>query len=119
MKRILILPVVTIVLITTLSCALFLSPREQRIKEVQRSLIETDARLVKSCQFLGTVQGRVDVGNTLLFFSKIRCENRAKRSAALLGATHIVWLHTHKTSAAAMAYKCEVKDSGQKKPEKQ
>ncbi len=67
-------------------------------------------RIVKNCQYLGTVQGSVDVGNTLLFFSQIRCKNRAKRNAALLGATHIVWLHVHKTSAVAMAYKCEIKE---------
>ena len=118
MKRIFILLVILIILLTTFSCAFFLSPREQRIKEVQRSLIETDERLVKGCQYLGTVQGTVDVGNTFIFFSKIRCKNRAKHSAAILGATHVVWLHTHKTSAVAMAYKCEIKDSGQNKPEK-
>jgi len=113
MKRISILLVVIIILLNTFSCAFFLSPREQRIKEVERSLIETDERVVQGCQCLGTVQGRVDVGNTFLLFSKIRCKNRAKRNAAILGATHIVWLHVHKTSAVAMAYKCEVKTSGQ------
>ena len=117
MKRILILFVVIIILLTTFSCTLFLSPREQRIKEVEQSLIETDERVVQGCQCLGTVQGTVDVGNTFLFFSKTRCRNKAKYNAALLGATHIVWLHTHKTSAAALAYKCEIKDSGQNKPE--
>ncbi|MBT8356143.1 MAG: hypothetical protein KJO61_00080 [Deltaproteobacteria bacterium] len=104
-----ILLAVIIILLTNSSCALFLSEREQSIKEIQRSLIETDERIVKNCQYLGTVQGSVDVGNTLLFFSQIRCKNRAKRSAALLGATHLVWLHVHKTSAVAMAYKCELK----------
>jgi len=118
MKTIFILLVIIIILLTTFSCAFFLSPREQRIKEVQRSLIETDERLVKGCQYLGTVQGTVDVGNTFIFFSKIRCKNRAKRSAAILGATHVVWLHTHKTSAVAMTYKCEIKDNGQNKPGK-
>ena len=118
MKRILVLLVATIILLTTFSCVLFLSPREQKIKEVQRALIETDERVVQGCQCLGTVQGTVDVGNTFLFYSKIRCKNKAKHNAAILGATHIVWLHTHKTSAAALAYKCEIKDSGQKKPEK-
>ncbi|MBT8352115.1 MAG: hypothetical protein KJO26_12910 [Deltaproteobacteria bacterium] len=109
MKKKYILLVVIIILLTNFSCALFLSEREQSIKEIQRSLIETDERIVKNCQYLGTVQGSVDVGNTLLFFSQIRCKNRAKRSAALLGATHLVWLHVHKTSAVAMAYKCELK----------
>jgi len=118
MKRIFILLVVTIILLTTFSCALSLSPREQRINEVEQSLIETDERVVQGCQCLGTVQGTVDVGNTFLFFSKIRCKNKAKHNAAILGATHIVWLHTHKTSAAALAYKCEIKDSDQNKPEK-
>ena len=116
MKKILILIVLTIILLTTFSCAL--SPREQRIKEVERSLIETDERIVQGCQCLGTVQGSVDVGNTFLLFSKIKCKNKVKHSAAILGATHIVWLYTHKTSAAALAYKCEIKDSGQNKPEK-
>jgi len=111
MKRISILLVV-IILLTAFSCTFFLSPKEQRIQEVQESLIETDERVVRGCQYLGTVQGRVDVGNTFIFFSKIRCENRAKRNAAILGATHIVWLHKHKTSAVAMAYKCKIKDSG-------
>jgi hypothetical protein len=118
MKRISILPVVIIILLTTFSCAFFLSPREQRIKEVERSLIETDERVVQGCQCLGTVQGTVDVGNTFLLFSKTRCKNKAKHRAAVLGATHIVWLHTHKTSAVALAYKCEIKDSGKNKPEK-
>ena len=104
-----ILLVVIIMLLTNFSCALFLSEREQSIKEIQRSLIETDDRIVKNCQYLGTVQGSVDVENTLLFFSQIRCKNRAKRSAALLGATHLVWLYVHKTSAVAMAYKYEIK----------
>ena len=88
-----------------------------KINRSKRSLIETDERLIQGCQYLGTVQGRVDVGNTFIFFSKIRCENRAKRNAAILGATHIVWLHKHKTSAVAMAYKCEIKDSTQNKSE--
>jgi hypothetical protein len=118
MKRIFVLLVLTILLLNTFSCAFFLSPREQRIKEMERSLIETDERIVQGCQCLGTVHGTVDVGNTFIFFSKIRCKNKAKRSAAVLGATHIVWLYTHKTSAAALAYKCEIKDSGQNKPEK-
>jgi hypothetical protein len=116
MKRIFILSMVTIILLTTFSCAL--SPREQRIKEVERSLIETDERVVQGCQCLGTVYGTVDVGNTFLFFSKIKCKNKVKHGAATLGATHIVWLYTHKTTAAALAYKCEIKDSGQNKPEK-
>ncbi len=119
MKRISILIVVIIVLLTIFSCASFLSPKEQRLIEVQQSLIETDERVVQGCQYLGTVQGRVDVGNTFIFFSGLRCENRAKRNAAILGATHIVWLYAHKTSAVAMAYKCEIKDSGQSKPEKE
>ncbi len=117
MKRISIRLVVIIILLTSFSCTFFLSAKEQRLIEAQRSLIETDERLIQGCQYLGTVQGRVDVGNTFIFFSKIRCENRAKRSAAILGATHIVWLHKHKTSAVAMAYKCEIKDSTQNKSE--
>ena len=117
MKKISILLVVIIILLTAFSCTFFLSPKEQRIQEVQRSLIETDERVVQGCQYLGTVQGTVDVGNTFIFFSRIRCENRAKRSAAILGATHIVWVYAHKTSAVAMAYKCEIKDSGQNEPE--
>jgi len=112
MKRIFILPVIMMILSTHLSCTFFISPREQRIKDVQRALIETDERVVKDCQYLGTVHGTVDVGNTLLFYSKERCRNKAKQNAAVLGATHIVWLYTHKTSAAALAYKCEVKQSG-------
>ncbi len=118
MKRIFILLVVTIIPLTAFSCALFLSPREQRIKEVERSLIETDERVVQGCHCLGTVQGTVDVGNTFLLFSKIRCKSKVKHDAAILGATHIVWLYTHKTSAAALVYKCEIKDNGQNKPEK-
>jgi len=117
MKRIFILLMVTIMLLTIFSCALFLSPREKRNKEVAQSLIETDERVVQGCQCLGTVQGTVDVGDTFLSFSKIRCKNKARHRAAILGATHIVWLHTHKTSAAALAYKCEIRDSGQNKPE--
>ena len=118
MKRISILLMVTIILLTTFSCTLFLSPREKRIKEVERSLIETDERVVQGCQCLGTVQGTVDVGNTFLFFLKAKGKNEVKHRAAILGATHIVWLYIHKTSAAALAYKCEIKDSGQNKPEK-
>jgi len=107
MKRISIPLMVTIILLTTFSCAL--SPREKRIKEVEQSLIETDERVVQGCQCLGTVRGTVDVGNTFLLFSKSSCKNKAKHGAAILGATHIVWLYTHKTSAAALAYKCEIK----------
>lgn len=118
MKKIFILLVVTIILLTTFSCALFLSPREQKIKEVERSLIETDERVVQGCQCLGTVQGTVDVGNTFLLFSNSRCKSKVKHGAAILGATHIVWLYTHKTSAAALAYKCEIIDSDQNKSEK-
>ena len=70
MKKIFILLVVTIILLTAFSCTRFLSPREQRIKEVERSLIDTDERVVKGCQYLGTVQGMVDVGNTFIFFFK-------------------------------------------------
>ena len=117
MKKIFFLLVVMIILFTTFSCALFLSTREQRIKEVKRSLIETDERVVQSCQCLGTVRGMVDVGDISLLFSKYRCKNKVKNGAAILGATHIVWLYTHKTSAAALVYKCEIKDSGQNKPE--
>jgi len=118
MKRISILLMVTIILLTTFSCTLFLSPREKRIKEVERSLIETDERVVQGCQCLGTVQGTVDVGNTFLFFLKAKGKNEVKHRAAILGATHIVWLYIHKTSAAALAYKCEIKDSDISKPEK-
>ncbi len=107
MKRISIPLMVTIILLTTFSCAL--SPREKRIKEVEQSLIETDERVVQGCQCLGTVRGTVDVGNTFLLFSKSSCKNKAKQGAAILGATHIVWLYTHKTSAEALAYKCEIK----------
>ncbi|MDY6792869.1 MAG: hypothetical protein SWH54_16515 [Thermodesulfobacteriota bacterium] len=117
MKRILILPMVSIILCTTFSCTLFLSPKEKRIKETTQSLIETDERVVQGCRCLGTVQGTVDVGNIFLFFSKTRCKNKAKHNAAILGATHIVWLYIHQTSAAALAYKCEIKDGGQNKPE--
>jgi hypothetical protein len=60
----------------------------------------------------------VDVGDISLLFSKSRCKNKVKNGAAILGATHIVWLYTHKTSAAALGYKCEIKNSGQNKPEK-
>ncbi len=116
MKRIFILLVITIILLTAFSCAL--SPREKRIKEVERSLIETDERVVQGCQCLGTVQGTVDVGNTFLFFLKAKGKNEVKHRAAILGATHIVWLYIHKTSAAALAYKCEIKDSDISKPEK-
>ena len=80
-------------------------------------MIETDERVVQGCQCLGTVQGTVDVGNTFLLFSKIKCKNKVKHGAAILGPTHIVRLHTHKTSAATLAYKCEIKDSGQNKPD--
>jgi hypothetical protein len=114
MKTISILLVIIMILLTTFSCALFRSEREQRLQEAQRSLIETDERVVSGCEYLGTVQGSVDLGNTFLFFSHIRCKNRAKRNAVALGATHLVWLHVHKTSAVAMAYKCKVKNSGQK-----
>ena len=107
MKRISIPLMVTIILLTIFSCAL--SPREKRIKEVEQSLIETDERVVQGCQYLGTVRGTVDVGNTFLLFSKSSCKNKAKHGAAILGATHIVWLYTQKTSAAALAYKCEIK----------
>jgi hypothetical protein len=107
MKRISIPLMVTIILLATFSCAL--SPKEKRIKEVEQSLIETDERVVQGCQCLGTVRGTIDVGNTFLLFSKSSCKNKAKHGAAILGATHIVWLYTHKTSAAALAYKCEIK----------
>jgi len=80
-------------------------------------LIETDERVVQGYECLGTVQGTVDVENSFLLFSKIKYKNEIKHGAAILGATHIVWLYTHKTSAAALAYKCEIKDSGQNKPD--
>lgn len=76
-------------------------------KYSESHLVETDERLVENCQYIGSVTGTTDYGKSVGFYAKWQCKVDARRKAVRLGATHIVWLQVYKTSATALAYKCE------------
>jgi hypothetical protein len=88
------------------SCTTQPYQHEKKISEMEPTLIETDERLVQDCLYLGSVTGTTDFGKMFNLFAKSRCKKEARRQAATLGATHIVWLYAYRTSASALAYKC-------------
>ena len=98
--------VFSVILLLIYSCTKPPHRQEKKITQMERTLIETDERLVQDCQYLGAVTGTTDFSKRFESLAKSRCRNEARRQAATIGATHIVWLYAYKTSASALAYKC-------------
>lgn len=95
----------SLVLIFT-ACAHKPSPEEAKLEEAAQKIIETDQKRMKDCQYLGsvTVTGKV---NPMFDQRGIRkTKEQVKRKAVLLEATHLVWLYTYDTTAAALVYSC-------------
>lgn len=76
------------------------------------SIIEADDRMVESCRFLGSVTGKSLIGGAAQRTGANNAKVDARKQAARLGATHIVftavdgggWNDTGE--AQARAYKC-------------
>ncbi len=94
------------ILLVLCACATNPIPNEKKIIEKEKHIIETDERMVQACYYLGSVKGTTNYGKTFSFYATWLCKKDARRQAAILGATHIVWLYTHPTAASALAYDC-------------
>jgi hypothetical protein len=95
-----------IILLVLCACATNPIPNEKKLIEKEKHIMETDERVVQACYYLGSVKGTTNYGKTFSFYATWLCKKDARRQAAILGATHIVWLHTHPTAASALAYDC-------------
>lgn len=74
-------------------------------------LLETDAALLNDCDCIGTFAetsnpGREDGGALKHYVDTTGVKRRVLKRAAMAGATHVVWMHTYSTAAAAQAYRC-------------
>lgn len=96
-----------VILIIGACSALNPSPREKELKELERGIIETDERTVDNCRYLGAVSGTADPRFIPEIYAVAKCKERARLHAAEIGATHIVWLYSHPSAAAALAYNCD------------
>jgi hypothetical protein len=72
---------------------------------------DADARMVEQCKFVGHVSGGSVIGGVLQRTARSHARDVAKRDAAKLGATHIVWSNVHSgyfegASADGDAYRC-------------
>ena len=105
MKEIWVLFSATILLMLS-GCATNPIPQEKKIIAQEKQIIETDERMVQACHYLGSVNGTTNYGKTFAFYAKWLCKKDARRQAAILGATHIVWLYAQPTAASALAYDC-------------
>ena len=94
------------ILLILCACATNQIPDEKKIIEIEKNIIETDERQVQACYYLGSVNGTTNYGKTFAFYATWLCKKDARRQAAILKATHIVWLYTHPTAASALAYDC-------------
>ena len=83
------------------------SPREQELKEPKWGIVGTDERTVDHYRYLGAVSGTADPRFIPEIFAVAKCKERARLHAAEIGATHIVWLYSHPSVAAALAYDCD------------
>lgn len=88
------------------ACAHKPSPEEIRLDKAAQALIETDERLMKSCLYLGSVSVTGDANPMFAGRALRKTKDQVKRQAVVLEATHIVWLYTYDTTAAALAYRC-------------
>ena len=96
-----------VILILAACSALNPSPREKELKDLERGIIETDTRTVDQCRYLGAVSGTADPRFFPEIYAVAKCKERARLHAAEIGATHIVWLYSHPSTAAALAYNCD------------
>ena len=94
------------ILLLLWACATNPIPHEKKIIEIEKNIVETDERMVQACYYLGSVNGKTNYGKTFSFYATWLCKKDARRQAAILEATHIVWLYTHPTAASALAYDC-------------
>lgn len=77
------------------------------------TIIEADERMVENCRFLGSVTGKSLIGGAAQRTGANNAKVDARKAAARLGATHIVftdidgggWYDTGE--AQGRAYKCE------------
>ena len=88
-----------IVLLLSVSCA--------SVPDVK----DADAKMVEGCKFLGHVSGGSVLGGMIQGTARRHAEERARRDAAALGATHIVWSDVRSgyfegASANGNAYRC-------------
>jgi hypothetical protein len=95
------------ILLMLSGCATNPIPQEKAIIAVEKNIIETDERMVQACYYLGSVDGTTNYGKTFAFYAKWLCKKDVRRQAAILGATHIVWLYAQPTAASALAYDCD------------
>ena len=96
-----------VILFSSACSALNPSPRDQELKETEKGIIETDERTVDNCRYLGAVSGTADPRFIPEIYAVAKCKERARLHAAEIGATHIVWLYAHPSTAAALAYNCD------------
>ena len=69
-------------------------------------ILETERSLVAGCRSVGVLSETSDAGNPFTFYTTRRMLAKIRKRAAVLGATHIVWLHRTSQSAAAEAFYC-------------
>ena len=87
-------------------CSFFLSADEREMRHLADQIEETDERTVTNCRYLGTVAGKVDPRTVPERHAIKTGRKLTRRHAAEIGATHIVWLYSHQSASAALAYDC-------------
>ena len=76
-------------------------------KEKYPRLIETEAQMVQDCQYLKTVAYSADPGRLLPKYQNSDAEQNVLYNAAVIGATHVVWVYNNRMGSAAELYKCD------------
>lgn len=99
LKRVLAL---TVAVVFVSSCSSTASLSAMKVKPA-------DQKTVQSCDYLGDVQGSSGFGGVAASQGMDNAKIEAKESAAIMGATHIVWSNISggfSPSAFGKAYKC-------------
>jgi hypothetical protein len=87
-------------------------------KDPYPQLRETQPQLVAGCALLGTVAETADADRISATLAQRAMVDKVKERSVALGATHIVWLHQTRNSAAAQAYQCAEPEAGAPEPQK-
>jgi hypothetical protein len=81
-------------------------PEEAKLENAARQLIEADERQVASCLQPGSVAASRNPNPILSAPATRRVKADLRHRAAAQGATHIAWLYSRDSTAAALAYGC-------------
>ena len=88
------------------ACAHKPSPEEAKLEEAAQNIVETDQKRMQDCQYLGSVTVTGKVNPMFSQRGMRKTKEQVRRKAVLLEATHLVWLYTYDTTAAALVYSC-------------